>query len=195
MSLVRTVQLDTRNEPIVPLAERVLVGGRTLDGADYGINVDAPYQRESVWGDERRRNLIRSLFMGLPIGALIFNERKFPEWRVCIDGKQRLLAVRAFVEGRLYIPADWLDETEQNMPRELFDPSKVVRVGGVLMVNWHGLTVTGQRVFDSVAHVATHTAQLWRRESDPLALEAELFDLINYGGVPQGERDADRSAS
>ena len=40
---------------------------------DYDLNPS--YQRGHVWGVERKRNLIKSMLMGLPIGAIIVNNR------------------------------------------------------------------------------------------------------------------------
>lgn len=185
VTLIRSVQLDTRNEPIVPLAEKVLVRGKTLSGDDHGINVNPPYQREPVWGAERQRNLIRSLLMGLPIGALIFNERAYPEWRVCIDGKQRLLTVRNWVKDDLVVPAEWFEMVGVH---PLYD--RTVQTAAGPYVSWKCLTETGRRVFDNAATASTYTARLRAPTKKGLIeREEELFDLINYGGVPQGERD------
>lgn len=175
MSIIRQVQLEPRNEPIVPLAEKVLINGHTMANDDYGIDVDPPYQREPVWDDDRRRNLIRSILIGLPIGALTFNERAFPHWRVCIDGKQRLLAVHAFITDQFGVPATW------------WAPHHMTGHDGTGMVRYNDLTTPGRRVFDAQATTVTHTARL--SGDDIVEKETELFNLINYGGVPQGESD------
>jgi hypothetical protein len=178
MSIIRQVQLEPRNEPIVPLAEKVLINGHTMANDDYGIDVDPPYQREPVWDADRRRNLIRSILIGLPIGALTFNERAFPHWRVCIDGKQRLLAVRAFISGELRVPTEWWTP-------DCFDSFTSTDAGE--FVSWGNLTQRGRRIFDAQATTVTHTARL--RGDGIVEKETELFNLINYGGVPQGESD------
>ena len=181
-NIVRAVQLSNLNEPIAPLAEKVLIRGRTIDGNTHGINVDPPYQREPVWGEQRKRNLIRSILMGIPIGALIFNERSFPEWRVCVDGKQRLLTVRSFIMDDLVVPAEWWEKGH-------YDSFTTTAAGEY--VSWRHLTLLGQRIFDAQAVTTTLTARLKASSLEELLLkEGELFNLVNYGGVPQGERDA-----
>jgi hypothetical protein len=111
--------------------------------------------------------------MGLSIGALTFSERKYPEWRVCVDGKQRLLTIRHFLIDAVPVPAEW------------FPPEHIASQALEGMVVYSGLTVVGQRVFDRQALATTNTAQ-----GLTLADEELLFELINYGGVPQGEKDS-----
>jgi hypothetical protein len=64
---------------------------RQLEEGELDLN--PPYQRDHVWGEERRRNLIRSLTMGLPIGAIFINSRDIMEPEVVLDGKQRIETV------------------------------------------------------------------------------------------------------
>ncbi len=48
------------------------------------------------------------------------------------------------------------------------------------------LTEAGQRLFrDS----ATVSAYITRMQEDPETQERQLFDLVNFGGVEQGESD------
>lgn len=50
-------------------AERFTHGDQSL------FDLGPEYQRGSVWTLEQRRNLIRSLIMGLPIGSIVLNDR------------------------------------------------------------------------------------------------------------------------
>lgn len=169
--LLRALQLRTTNTPIDSLVDRVRRGQLLLD---------PPYQRGAVWGKERKVNLIRSVTMGLPIGAIYINDRRYPDEPVVIDGKQRLLAILDFIEGRVLVPAEWF-------PRDCLDPELPVRVGAE--VSYLGLSAKGRRVWENTGAVATYWADF--HGSDREERERELFDLINFGGVPQGEADPD----
>ncbi len=45
------------------------------DPDDPRFDMDQPYQRGVVWGVKRRRNLIKSLLMGIPVPAIVINNR------------------------------------------------------------------------------------------------------------------------
>lgn len=136
------------------------------------LDLNPPYQRGSVWGVERKRNLIRSLLMGLPIGAVFLNSRNIMEPDRVVDGKQRIEAILDFLSNGLAVPAEWF------VPDELVSDT-------FAMAYFSDLTLPAQRRFRS-ATVATYQTKL-RTEAE----ERELFLLINYGGVAQGETDAD----
>lgn len=44
------------------------------------LYLDAPYQRGGVWGETRRRNLVYSLLVGIPIPAILINDRQSGGW-------------------------------------------------------------------------------------------------------------------
>ena len=135
--------------------------------------LDAPYQRGSVWDADRQRNLVRSLFRGIPTGAILYNDIETVDGPVSriVDGKQRIEAVRAFLSDDLLVPATWFT-----------DPGKVLEVlpfWPVPAVRHSVLPIGVQRRFANLPMPALR-AQLATVEE-----EAELFDLINTGGVPQ----------
>lgn len=73
------------------------------------LDLNPPYQRGSVWDDARRRNLMRSLLMGLPIGSVVLNRRDHApapagstaaaHYIAVVDGKQRIETLRAVADG------------------------------------------------------------------------------------------------
>ena len=73
------------------------------------MNINPDYQRDVVWSESRMIHLIDSLFNNYYVPPLIFKvvsglkpgttERR--RWRTCIDGKQRLIAIRKFFEGEI----------------------------------------------------------------------------------------------
>lgn len=141
---------------------------------DHTLELSPPYQRGDVWGQQRRVNFIRSLLLGIPIPSMIINDRFGADWDndlsiAVIDGKQRMTAILMLFDGELRIPSDWLEPRWVQTPRKL--------------VSWADLTKFGRRMFFntplpfSEGRLAT------------LADEQEVFELVNFGGVPQGETD------
>jgi hypothetical protein len=138
------------------------------------IDLNPSYQRGSVWGVERKRNLIKSLLMGLPIGAVFLNSRDIMAPDRVVDGKQRIEAILDFLGDRLCVPAEWFNTMDL-----------VIRSRDAEWVWFEDLALPAQRRFRS-STVATYQTKL-RTEAE----ERELFLLINYGGVAQGETDVD----
>lgn len=65
------------------------------------FDLDPPFQRRNVWSDKRASLYIESLLLGCPVPAITLAERSSgagPQY-VVIDGKQRLTALRRFVDG------------------------------------------------------------------------------------------------
>jgi hypothetical protein len=73
-----------------------------------GMFIVPPFQRGLVWTVEQRVRLIESLYMGLPIGALVWNQTRFmsPCDRWLLDGQQRVTAILGFMEGQFKV-AGW----------------------------------------------------------------------------------------
>ncbi|WIB65381.1 DUF262 domain-containing protein [Curtobacterium sp. MCBD17_040] len=141
------------------------------------IDLDAPYQRGSVWSEQQRRDLIRSALLGLPFGAVTINERgpkATGAYYACVDGRQRIEAFRAFLDDDLVIPATWLNSddvvTTEDVPGW---PVPGVRHSGTSQPFQRGFRMTPFAV--SEAHVRS------------VSEEAEIFRLLNSGGVAQTE--------
>jgi len=146
-----------------------------LEGRER-FDLNPPYQRAYVWNIPRKRELIRSLPMGLPIGAIIINVRSnmVTNTRYAIvDGKQRIEALRDMADGQIGIPAEWVPLRFQGRGTMLVDGEKVPAV-----------------VVDSPEHpfmsllmnfpLSTIEANVPRVED-----EAMIFYLVNSAGVPQ----------
>lgn len=152
-----------------------------INGGHGDLDLDAPYQRGHVWCEERQRNLIRSLTMGLSTAAIFINRRDHERPAVVIDGKQRITAVTRWLDGDLRVPAAWFPGDDADPP--------IVEPGCGEWVAFGDLARAGRLLWRTNATVAVY----WTRFTGPDAedRERELFDLINYGGVPQGESDRD----
>jgi hypothetical protein len=151
------------------------------------LDLCAPYQRDSVWDLGRRQNLIRSLLMGLPVGSVIMNKRYGHRGLVLIasgshpnatygviDGKQRIETLRAMFDGAFGIPAEWVDERFQG-------PLVDIEYGGQMVP---GVRVTGEDhpFADVITNFPISTIEA---EVETIEEEAEIFLLINTGGVDQ----------
>lgn len=189
-------QLTTLNSPVFSFV---------MDDRRKEYDLTAPYQRGSVWTEEQRRNLIKSLLIGIPIGAVTVAKQDIrstgPYYRV-VDGKQRIETLWAFVDGILSVPRDWFDH------RDLDLTPMTVRE----WVAWDDLTPRGHRRFEGctlgtvefdsqseTVELAEPDAQgnrfVHRRRTpvEALAAEAELYLLINFGGVEQTAADRQRA--
>lgn len=125
-----------------------------------------PYQRGLVWGQKRKVNLIRSLLLGVPIPSIVVNDRFAARWGdeiAVIDGKQRITTLLEWFRGQLAVPGEWFD-----MPGE---------------VRFTELSIPRQR------GLRCHAIPFCEAQLPSLEAEREVFDLINFGGVPQGESD------
>jgi hypothetical protein len=71
----------------------------------FGLDLDPVYQRELVWTEEDKVNLIDSIFHRVDIGKFLFIRRDYydrPDHKSyeVIDGKQRITALIEFYENR-----------------------------------------------------------------------------------------------
>lgn len=147
------------------------------------LELDAPYQRGSVWTTDQQRNLVRSWLQGIPIPAVIVNDRLAanetlasgdPDWRTAvIDGKQRVETAIAWFDSDLPVPASWFPPDRVETTEETDDGP---------YVRFSGLTVVGQRFSTGRFMLPTAQARL-----GSIAEEAQVFGLVNTGGTPQTE--------
>ncbi|KAF9265326.1 hypothetical protein L218DRAFT_986493 [Marasmius fiardii PR-910] len=66
------------------------------------IDLDPEYQRDIVWTKEKQMMLIHSIFWNFYIPPVIFSvvmRDNGSQRKICIDGKQRLTAIRLFMDG------------------------------------------------------------------------------------------------
>lgn len=165
------------------------------------FDLSAPYQRGSVWEDDQRRALIKSLLLKLPTGAILISKvpyDKFGATYRIVDGKQRIETVRTFVAGNLTIPGWWVH------PRWLNDPADRERDITFDDLSPQGQTAFTTRSIPSIefdpqreSHRDLESGKWQHRDRTPeeiLRAEAEMYLLINFGGVEQTEEDWQRAA-
>jgi hypothetical protein len=163
---------------------------RTVERGD--MTLDAPYQRGDVWTRDQQIALVRSWLMGLPVPAVIINDRTSPWWNqanpdaelgpvyAVIDGKQRILAGIAWLSGELAVPASWF-------PPEHVETTEATGDGPY--VRFTGLTRVGQRFAENRAVLPCAEGKL-----STVQEEAEVYLLVNGGGTPQTAADMENAA-
>lgn len=90
----------------------------------HGINMNPFYQRDLVWDEKDKEDLIESIFMGANIGLFLFRacEGNLDEpWYEIVDGKQRLNTIIEFYENRLRYHGHLFDELPVNVQSKFQD--------------------------------------------------------------------------
>lgn len=156
---------------------------------------DPPYQRGDVWADDQRRLLIASALRGLPIPAIIVNDRGTPNWAAnnggypnfgqglyaVVDGKQRVETFRQFFDSELAVPASWFN------PEDI--EASTTGADGTEWVTFDGLTLRSRRRCENRFNIPTITAQAATVEE-----EAQLYLTVNGAGVAQSDADLANAA-
>ncbi|GAB2733461.1 hypothetical protein GCM10027273_10310 [Nocardioides pakistanensis] len=165
---------------------------------DGQIDVNPPYQRGSVWSTDQRIALVKSWLQGVPVPAVILNDRTTTAWKnangsspldgdgtglwAVVDGKQRLETARMWFGGDLAVPASWFENEDIDTTEDTADGP---------YVRYTGLTKRGQTIMAmSGARLGANTAQVPTVEA-----EADLYLLVNGGGTPQTAADMANAAA
>lgn len=139
------------------------------------LDMDQPYQRGHVWDEHQRLELVRSLFQGVPLGAVYLNRRGRADrvgYRV-VDGKQRLTAINDYLTGALRFPAAWVD------------PADIAGTPGPDgTISHDDLAVGFRRALEMENAFAVHETELHDE-----AAERDLFNRINFTGTPMSDQD------
>lgn len=169
------------------------------------FDLNAPYQRGSVWTLAQRQALIKSLYMGLPVGSVIVSHlphRSEFSYRI-VDGKQRIETVRAFAEDKFPIPYEWLREDDRPATEVSMCPQSGVifhSEASERFRRWFGMGAQMSALefkpeLEWMGRNAKGQSQHRKRsDAEILRVEAELYGLINGGGTPQTEDDMARAA-
>lgn len=72
---------------------------RRYDAEPKRIILDSDFQREDVWDNIRKAELIESILMGLPLPVFYFNQDKYGRL-IVVDGRQRLTALFEFMNNK-----------------------------------------------------------------------------------------------
>lgn len=72
---------------------------RRYDAKEKRIKLDSDFQREDVWGTEKKAELVESVLMGLPLPVFYFNQDKYGRL-IVVDGRQRLTALFQYMDNK-----------------------------------------------------------------------------------------------
>lgn len=86
----------------------------------YKVNLQPDYQRKIVWDDERCSSFLEYFSKGGRSGRVIYFN--CPDWGdysmekldfECVDGQQRLHAIKKFMDGKIKIFGKYIDEIDK----------------------------------------------------------------------------------
>lgn len=79
-----------------------------IDYTDLGdaLILEPSFQREYVWNQPKKQQLIDSILLGIPIPTFYFSINKNGNLLV-VDGKQRINSILEFLEGKLSLPSSY----------------------------------------------------------------------------------------
>lgn len=202
-----------RKQPLETFAFSIMEFVRNETGVRDAYILDAPYQRGAVWTTLQKQNLIKSLLLGIPIGAVIISQRPFdPDnpniHAAVVDGQQRIRALRGFVDSDFAVPADWFadDTNPRTGEPEVFIETTCgpIDYDGATVegVRYDGLTRLGRAMVDRCA-IGVCKAQFSlyidgkiltpEVKAEFEQAEADLYLLVNWGGVDQTDDDRARA--
>ena len=66
------------------------------------IDLDPDFQRRNVWNPQSKSRFIESIFLGIPIPQILLSAKPNQKSSfLVLDGKQRLLTIKEFIDGKL----------------------------------------------------------------------------------------------
>lgn len=94
-----------------------------VSGYDGRLDIRPRYQREFVYGPEKRNAVIHTVLNELPLNVMYWAKtgnapREGAEWEV-LDGQQRTLSLMEYVDGSFSVPVGGHDMTFFNLPSDL----------------------------------------------------------------------------
>ena len=107
--LENDLDINTKNEDsIYPMNDIKIEKGfytvfelkRKFNSKNKRIILDSDFQRDDVWGKEKKCELIESVLMGLPLPIFYFNQDKYGRL-IVVDGRQRLTALFEFMDDKI----------------------------------------------------------------------------------------------
>lgn len=159
------------------------------------MDLNPPYQRGTVWTLDQRIALVKSWLQGVPIPAVILNDRDNEGWRhahgpvydqpgawiwAMVDGKQRIETAVAWFGSEIAVPASWFDPLDVETTHDTDDGPYVF---------YNQLELRMQRRMGLGFQLPVVEAKL-----PSIQAEAELYLLVNGGGTGQTSEDMARAA-
>ncbi len=137
---------------------------RRFDAEDKRIILDSDFQREDVWNNDRKAELVESVLMGLPLPIFYFNQDKYGKL-IVIDGRQRLTALFEFMDDKFAL--NKLKVLPEENKKKFSDLSPYMR----------------SRIEDY--QIQAHVIM----PPTPDRLKFDIFDRVNRGGMQLNKQE------
>lgn len=93
---------EAADEPVRASVKTFLVQSLVLMVDEKQLDIEPAWQRTDVWSLKKKRELIKSLILGIPLPSIILHSQGGR--MSIIDGKQRLLSIIKFVKNDFKLP-------------------------------------------------------------------------------------------
>jgi len=129
------------------------------------IKIDPEFQRRDRWDEPRQSRLIESLIMNVPIPAVFLGEDQYGHY-VVLDGRQRLTAIKEFLDNSLALQG-----------LEVWDDLNGMRFNDLVK---RGIDKHLTRRFISAIALLKESSEV---------IKYDVFDRLNTGGVKANEME------
>lgn len=137
---------------------------RRFDSKDKRIILDSEFQREDVWKNDRKSELIESVLMGLPLPIFYFNQDKYGRL-IVVDGRQRLTALFEYMDDVYPLTKLKILPTLNNFKFSQLPPQLIGRLED----------------YQIQAHVILPPT--------PERIKFDIFDRVNRGGMQLNKQE------
>lgn len=141
------------------------------------------YQRKFVWTIEQASKLVESFLMGLPVPQVFVYVNDEECWEI-IDGQQRILSIKYFMEG-------FFGEPDSNSKRQVFKLKGLSERSEYNQKTFSELALKDRRKLENATLRAILIKQLQPNNSSDCVFH--IFERLNTGGTqlkPQEIRNA-----
>lgn len=173
-----------------PLFEKTATVWTISEFYDYfqtnKLNFNVGYQRESgIWDENAKSYLIDSIMKNYPIPSIFLNPKIDDKGRTVydvVDGKQRLLTIKEFIENKIPLTTFFGNE-------EIFDEETEALADQIAGKTFEQLN-TKEKKFDFfVKQFWTYKLNIDMIYETNYDLVANLFDRLNRNGAPLNKQE------
>jgi Protein of unknown function DUF262 len=197
---------EASDQPVRASVKNFLVQSLVLMVEEKQLDIEPAWQRTDVWSLKKKRELIKSLLLGIPLPSIILHSRAGQ--MSIIDGKQRLLSIIKFVKNDFKLPryevppssplyscrGVFYDKpTKPSLPSErkrefrmrevpalVFEDVPEARLRGI----FHLYNVSGMKLNAAEIRNAVYQAKPIHRALNVLAGEGDGRTDLGIGGLP-----------
>ena len=143
--------------------------GNSINLLETGLILNPDFQRDFVWGLDKKRQLIDSILLGIPLPIFYFSEDKNSNYLV-VDGKQRLSTIFGFIENKFSLGNEYRFITSNS------DSCQEVSFAELLPRIRNKI-----EDFKLMCYIVSSTT--------PDIIQNEIFVRVNRGGVPLNHQE------